>query len=502
MKFYFLFGLSLIYGGPREETLLRSLDPHSISEHLAFYRLYPESPQGIVALEHAWNLLSQGKGKEKLELPKLDIQPIISLITRQSFDQPVKLPEEQLEVIEKFCAHFPNRALKGAHVKSTEEVLSLPNEAIDLGRAILLYQFETLDEVLQYEATLDLIALQIEARLPKNATGEEKICAINRFIFEEMQFRFPPHSLYATDIDLYTFLPSVLDSRQGVCLGVSILYLCLSQRLDLPLEIITPPGHIYVRYRVNGDVINIETTARGINLPSELYLGINTRKLEERTLKEVVGMAFFNQASVFWGKEDYAKTVELYEKAMLYIPDDPLIKMFLGINYLFVGKSQLATQLLTPLKNMTFEYAVSPESIPADFLAGKVDVDGLKAIFKHVDETRHSVIEKQEELKAIIKRFPAFRAGLFQLAVTYLQLGRKNEALEILRKHHQIDPNDVNIEYYLAILSLDRQNIPQAWHYFKRAEALAAARDHYPKSLKGLRQQLKTLSPELAEKTN
>ena len=77
-------------------------------------------------------------------------------------------------------------------------------------------------------------------------------------------FRFPPHSLYAKDIDVYTFLPSVLDSRRGVCLGVSILYLCLAQRLDLPLEAMTPPGHIYVRY---GEDLNIETTARGIDVP-------------------------------------------------------------------------------------------------------------------------------------------------------------------------------------------------------------------------------------------
>lgn len=95
-----------------------------------------------------------------------------------------------------------------------------------------------------YEALIDLMALQILARLPKQASAEEKIIAINTFIFDEMGFRFPPHSLYAKDIDLYTFLPSVLDSRRGVCLGVSILYLCLAQRLELPLEMITPPGPV------------------------------------------------------------------------------------------------------------------------------------------------------------------------------------------------------------------------------------------------------------------
>ena len=98
-----------------------------------------------------------------------------------------------------------------------------------------------------------------------------------------MRFRFPPHSLHAKDIDIYTFLPSVLDGRRGVCLGVSILYLCLAQRLGLDLEIITPPGHIYVRYQSpEGEMINIETTARGIDIPSERYLGMETRKLQTK----------------------------------------------------------------------------------------------------------------------------------------------------------------------------------------------------------------------------
>lgn len=485
-----------IFGSNKEEALFRSLDPLSISEHLAFYELYPECSQGQQALSHAWELLSGGKNKENLILPRLEIQPIISLITRQSFEQPVKLPPEQLEIIQKMCVHFPNRKLKGFELWTNEEILKLTPEEVDLGRGILVNQFQTKDEILQYEATLDLIALQIQARLPKNATPYEKIKEINRFIFQEMQFRFPPHSLYATDIDLYTFLPSVLDSRQGVCLGVSILYLCLSQRLDLDLEIITPPGHIYVRYREGDHIVNIETTARGINLPSEMYLGINTRKLQERTIKEVIGMAFFNQASVFWGRQDYAKAVELYEKTLAYVPDDPLVHMLLGLNYLFTNKKEQALKFLKPLNHLTFDYAVSPESIPADYLAGKVDIEGLKTIFMHVDEKRSSILEKQKKIQQVLKKYPQFRGGLMHLAITYLQLGRTGEALEILEKYHKLDPRDANVEYYLTAINLERYDIPHAWQYFKQTESLVTSRDHHPKALKGLKQHLRTFSPE------
>ena len=196
-------------------------------------------------------LLSQGNSAPETlatSLPKLDVHAIIALVTRESFDPPVRLNDQQLELITKISKRLANRNLKGSQVLTKEEVLKLPSEEIDISRGLLIFQFDDLKdpkgEIQQYEASIDLMALQIASRLSKKATPEEKIQEINRFIFQEMQFRFPPHSLYANDIDLYTFLPSVLDSRQGVCLGVSILYLSLAQRLNLELEIITPWPHL------------------------------------------------------------------------------------------------------------------------------------------------------------------------------------------------------------------------------------------------------------------
>lgn len=486
------------------KSLYSSLDPHSLSQHLAFYELYKESDEGKKALTHAWELLSKGNKKENLvdlPFPQFDLQAIVSLVTRQSSDPPIHLPENQLQVIDSLSSHFANRKLKGSTIWSKEELLSLPSEEIDLGRGLLLNQYDEeeniRDKIRQYEASLDLMALQIYVRLSKNATPTDKIREINRFIFQEMRFRFPPHSLYAKDIDLYTFLPSVLDNRQGVCLGVSILYLCLAQRLNLDLVIITPPGHIFVRWEGGDEVVNIETTARGIDLPDETYLGLNTRKLHRRTLKEVIGMAFVNQASVYWMREEYVKTVSLYEKALPYLPDDPLIKMFLGLNYLFVDQKEKGKALLKEIRDFTFDYAVAPESLPIDYLDGHVDIEGLKAVFLAVDETRESILEKQKSLHKIVKKHPRFRAGILQLAVTYLQLNRGSESFDILKSYHDLDPNDPTIEYYLSAICVERWDYNHAWDFLKQAEKITRARNHYPKALKGLRHHLRAISPSI-----
>ena len=206
---------------------------------------------------------------------------LISFVNRSSQDSSPTLNEEQFVVIEKISRHLANRQLKGFGIWDLETLLQLPMDQIDLARGLLLAELGGGEEgrlkIRSYEANIDLMALQISARLAAQRNSPEKIRAINDYIFSEMRFRFPPHSLYAKEIDVYTFLPSVLDSRRGVCLGVSILYLCLAQRLELQLQAITPPGHIYVRYVApNGDETNIETTARGIDVPSEVYLGLET----------------------------------------------------------------------------------------------------------------------------------------------------------------------------------------------------------------------------------
>jgi tetratricopeptide (TPR) repeat protein len=490
-RLIFLLIPTLLFGeSPILKTRLSNLDPLSVSEHLAFYEIYSETEEGKKALSHAWHLLSGGKVNPKkiAPLPSVDILPLISLITREKSEKQVHLEMDQLTAIEELCKEFPNRFLKGHQIWTRQQLLTLEPHEIDLSRGLLIEQFnENLESIQQYEAGLDLMALQIKARLPQSATHEDQIREINRFIFQEMKFRFPPHSLYAKDIDLYTFLPSVMDSREGVCLGVSIMYLCLAQRLGLPLEIITPPGHIYVRYRKGVKIINIETTARGVNLPSDVYLGIDTRRLEERTLKEVIGLAYMNQASVSWGQNDFVKTLGLYEKARPYLPDDPLLDLFMGLNSLFVGKKKEGIALLKKLDNYTFDWSVSSETLASDYLKGKIDIEGLKAIFMNVDETRDSILEKQNILMKTLKKYPSFRSGIMQLAVTYLQLGRYSEAELILEKHHRIDPQNSVVEYYLAAIAAQRFDYNKAWRHLQQTEVILEARQHKSPALRGLR---------------
>jgi len=456
----------------------------SVAETLAFYELYPSTEEGKNALSRAATLLAAPSTQTILSLPSQINR--LKGVSRE-------LSEQEILAVETLASHLPNRKLKGYQAVTEEEIIALPTEEIDLGKALILSQLcSSKDAERQarcYSAMLDLMALQILARLPKEATPLEKIHETNRFIFEQMHFRFPPHSLYTENIDRYTFLPSVMDNHLGVCLGVTAIYLAIAQRIDLPLEIITPPGHIYVRYCNNEKIVNIETTARGVHMEDETYLSVQNPSLEKRLLKEVIGMTHVNQASTYLYKTEYVKAVQAYEKAKPYMPEDLLVKELLGYSYLFTEKKAEGEALLK-------EVGKGIHSIAEDYLAGKVDLDGIEAVFMQVDENRESLLLKQKRLEKVLEKYPEFRDGLHQLAVTWIQLNRSREAINALLRCHTLDPDDAVTTYYLAVLHAQRSDYRNCWHYLKCAEETTRKKNFSPKALRDLRRILTQKCPE------
>lgn len=459
-------------------TLYQSLDPTSIPQHLTFYELYKDTPEGKKALKDAWKLLSLG-AEDQMEAVPLhfpeSVDAFISLI--QPLDACKTHSQDALKPIETLGKQLPHRRLKGHSVDTLEEILNLPAEEIDLARALLL----TSPARATFEASLDLMALQVLTRLAKDATSEDKVRELNRLIFYEMGFRFPPHSAYAKNIDRFTFLPEVLESRRGVCLGVSTLYLCLAQRIGLDLEIITPPGHIYLATK---EGLNIETTLRGVHIPTEEYLGINNRSLEKRTMKEVIGMAHMNHASVWLSEGDWQKSCDSYAKAMPFMPDDSELKTWYGAALLLNGQEKEAKSLLEQAKQTPNKSVISQHPLAEDILQGRVDTAALKAYFLHVDETHDSLSNKKDALEAACTRCPQFRSGLFHLAITWLQLQRTSEAILALEKYHALDPNDITVEFFLAQAHFSRFSAPKTLLHLQQAELCAKKVAFNSKALK------------------
>jgi predicted Zn-dependent protease len=142
------------------------------------------------------------------------------------------------------------------------------------------------------------------------------------------------------------------------------------------------------------------------------------------------------------------------------------------------------------------DHAVSKNNVPDDYLSGKADAEALAAVYQEVDEKRSSLLNKKDSLEKTLKKYPEFKAAWFALASTYLQLHRTKEAYSALKSLHALSDQDATVEYYLAVLSAEREAFPDAWRHLKNAEALAAKRGHKAKPLIELRRQLSIQFPD------
>lgn len=473
---------------PIDDTYLESLysrqNPNSLTKQLYFYSQYPNCKEGQKAKQRILELLKLESIDPLMPL-NLDVELFEQLLKAifKTSEMPISLNNDSIAFIEKMCQNHQNRKLAGCHFLTKQQLIDANAQDIDVGRGMLLLAFgddkDSLAKVKSYEAVLDFMAICIKAQLNDQATSEDIVHAMNHFIFYELGYRFPAHSEHEEKIDVYTVLPSVLDKRQGVCLGVSLLYYSLAQRLGLNLDIYTPPGHIFLSLHKD---LNIETTARGIHLPLERYLTLHVKQLHKRNQKELLGMVLFNQASVFLKKQDYHGAAKLYEEALRYIPEDPQILELLGSCYFMCKELKKANLTFVKLKACMTHDRLSSNYVLEDFFKGLITPDGLKAVFQDVESNMQSLLEKAHELEKIHQKSPKFRSGLFQLGVTYLQMRQNVKAFKAFEKLFPDAKDDPILAYYLTYLSLKLYDRPKTYFYKQALEKIMIKNNYRPKA--------------------
>lgn len=493
-----LFLLSISSFDKKLHTLYNSLNPKSLSQALAFYHLYPDTEYGKKAFARASEMINRHKPfptavLDQIKLPQISLDPFIQILTKTTQEELSTLSIGEIETVESLSTHLRNRELKGYHTWDMKEMAELSSKEQDVAKAILIAQFgEDRKKIRSYETCLDFMCLQIMATLEKDPTQREIVDAINNFLFIEQQFKFPPRSYWPKEYDEYTLLPFVIDSRHGVCLGVCTLYLALAQRLGIQLDIYTPPGHIFLSFNDEKESLNIETTARGIHVPSESYLSVNTCSIKKRCISEVIGLNFMNSAANKWQKSDYEGALATYQKAYPFMPEDSLLHTFIGMNYAFLEKHKTAKEHFTKAIAYRGDETIYPDTMVDDYLNNKIDAKGLELIFQDVDQTREAILGKQKEMEKVLEKYPSFRDGIFHLAVTHLQLNRYKEGYEVLKRYHQIDNNNPTVEYYLSQLSMERYNYKAAKTHLKRCEEIICKRkDGHLKPISALKEQLR-----------
>ena len=135
-------------------------------------------------------------------------------------------------------------------------------EQFDLEEAIWAFTLTRFPEinVAAFRAQLDDWAAMARDRLLPSATGEETLLALNHVLFEELGFRGAEDDYYNP---LNSYVNCVMDSRRGIPISLSAIYLCVARRLGLPVAGIGMPGHFVCRYQTPREEFYIDAFHRG-----------------------------------------------------------------------------------------------------------------------------------------------------------------------------------------------------------------------------------------------
>ena len=105
------------------------------------------------------------------------------------------------------------------------------------------YRFADL-EVAPYHTMLDQFAERIRSRV-QQASGVQRAFVLGEFLWEELGFRGNTQHYYDPN---NSYLNCVLDTRRGIPVSLSVVYLLLGQRLGLPVYGVNMPAHFLIKY--------------------------------------------------------------------------------------------------------------------------------------------------------------------------------------------------------------------------------------------------------------
>jgi regulator of sirC expression with transglutaminase-like and TPR domain len=150
----------------------------------------------------------------------------------------------------------------GAPLGPFAELLGRDDGRIDLARACLMIAQDAYPqlEVERYLGEIERMALRLRARLPQEEGPEERIVALNQFLFEDLGY-------WGNAEDYYdprnSYLNEVIDRKTGIPLTLSILYMEVGRRIGLPLQGVSFPGHFLVRLRLRAGMLVLDPFSGG-----------------------------------------------------------------------------------------------------------------------------------------------------------------------------------------------------------------------------------------------
>jgi regulator of sirC expression with transglutaminase-like and TPR domain len=205
-----------------------------------------------------------------------------------------------------------------------------PDAELELARAALLVAAEEYPQLVPdlYLRRLDLLAERVRDRLSNETAPLIVLQEISRVLFAEEGFRGNTGAYYDPR---NSFLNDVLDRRIGIPLTLSIVYLEVGWRLDIPLQGVNFPGHFLVRHPGEAFAILVDPFQRGEirfedqaqELLDRVYGGtveLKPEYLRPAGPRDMLVRLLANLKNIYLNARDEARALAAIERILLVRP--------------------------------------------------------------------------------------------------------------------------------------------------------------------------------------
>jgi tetratricopeptide (TPR) repeat protein len=176
----------------------------------------------------------------------------------------------------------------------------------------------------QLEKEIVRLADRVRPALAAATTDDQVVDSFNRVLLVEERFSY---DRVPGDPENF-LLGSVLSRKQGNCLGLSMLYLALAEKLSVPFRGVCLPSHCFVRYEGKGGARNVEFALRGEPWPDERYrrefrVGAGRPYLRSLSGPEMLGVFLKSLGAAYSKRGREEDALRLYDEAVRLFPGLP-----------------------------------------------------------------------------------------------------------------------------------------------------------------------------------
>jgi regulator of sirC expression with transglutaminase-like and TPR domain len=215
--------------------------------------------------------------------------------------------------------------------------------------ALLIAQDEypTLDRA-AYESRLHDYTHRLDALLRDTSAAPAQLRCLNQFVFDELGFSGDEQDYYDPR---NSYLNDVLDRRLGNPISLAVLQIELAQRLGVPLEGVSFPGHFLVRLPLDEGIVVLDPFQKGRSLDAaELRRRARThldthdiddarlaRMLEPASHRAILTRMLRNLKGVYVEREQWDKALRCSDRLLTLDAHQPAEYRDRGNFYLRLG---------------------------------------------------------------------------------------------------------------------------------------------------------------------